>query len=86
MSELLLEAQKAVADRHQIYGHPEDNFRRVADLWSVILDHSITVEDVALCLIALKIARLTESPNHRDSMVDIAGYAACLADCGEGDA
>jgi hypothetical protein len=32
-------------------------------------------------LALLKIARLKNSPNHRDSWVDIAGYAACGAEC-----
>ncbi|MFN7882545.1 MAG: DUF6378 domain-containing protein [bacterium] len=27
-------------------------------------------------------ARLKNSPNHRDSWVDLAGYAACGAECG----
>ena len=33
---------------------------------------------VALCLIDLKLARLAHQPDHLDSMVDIAGYAAVL--------
>ena len=32
----------------------------------------------ALCLIDLKLARLTRDPSHLDSIVDVAGYAACL--------
>lgn len=31
-----------------------------------------------LCLIDLKLARLTRDPAHLDSIVDVAGYAACL--------
>jgi hypothetical protein len=38
--------------------------------------------DVAAMLALLKIARLQQSPNHRDSWVDLAGYAACGAECG----
>jgi uncharacterized protein DUF6378 len=34
---------------------------------------------VALCLGAMKIARLTAAPGHRDSWIDLAGYAACGA-------
>ncbi len=41
--------------------------------------------DVAMLMILLKIARLAETPNHRDSIVDIIGYAACYAEMvGEG--
>jgi Domain of unknown function (DUF6378) len=32
----------------------------------------------ALCLIDLKLARLTHDPSHLESIVDVAGYAACL--------
>ena len=33
---------------------------------------------VGLCLIDLKLARLVNDPKHLDSLVDVAGYAACL--------
>ena len=37
-----------------------------------------TPAQVALCLIDLKMARLVHAPNPLDSIVDVAGYAACL--------
>lgn len=37
--------------------------------------------DVAILMALMKIARLIESPNHMDSWVDLAGYAACGARC-----
>ena len=33
-----------------------------------------------LCLVDLKVARLTHDPRHLDSIIDIAGYAGCLAE------
>lgn len=36
--------------------------------------------DVAQMMILMKIARLENQPNHQDSIVDIAGYAACMAE------
>jgi hypothetical protein len=33
-----------------------------------------------LCLIDLKVARLAHDPRHLDSIMDIAGYAGCLAE------
>jgi hypothetical protein len=33
-----------------------------------------------LCLIDLKLARLTHDPGHLDSIIDIGGYAGCLAE------
>lgn len=67
----------AVSERGSSYGSVEDNFNRIAGLWSVLLEKEVTAAQVALCLAALKMARLVETPNHYDSWVDLAGYAAC---------
>jgi hypothetical protein len=40
--------------------------------------HTRSTSLYALCLIDLKLARLTRDPSHLDSIVDVAGYAACL--------
>jgi hypothetical protein len=73
----LSDAAQAVSDRGSSYGTVEDNFNRIAGLWSVLLGKEVTSAQVALCLAALKMARLVETPNHYDSWVDLAGYAAC---------
>ncbi len=38
----------------------------------------VTATQVGLCLIDLKLARLVGDPTHLDSLVDVAGYAACV--------
>ena len=38
----------------------------------------VTAAQVGLCLIDLKLARLVGDPKHLDSLVDVAGYAACV--------
>jgi len=43
-----------------------------------VLGAKVTAAQVALCLIDLKMARLAHDPKHLDSIVDVAGYAACL--------
>jgi len=76
---ILSEAEKAVLGaRQEAYDHPLDNFRRIAGLWSVILGIPVTEEQHVLCMLAVKIARLMNTPDHRDSIVDLAGYAATL--------
>ena len=69
-------------DRQAAYAHPKVNFQRIANLWSIILDVDITAEQVALCMIQVKIAR--EMNRHtRDNLVDIIGYTLTLDTCQE---
>lgn len=76
--EALRQAATIVAgERDNTYGGPEDNFKRIAQLWSVILQREVSLTEVASCMAAVKLARLVNSPNHLDSWVDLAGYAAC---------
>jgi hypothetical protein len=75
---MLRQAAAVVANRRETYGDPVTSMTAVARRWSITLDHPITPAQVALCLIDLKLARLAHQPNHLDSMVDIAGYAAVL--------
>ena len=43
----------------------------------------ITATDAAVMMILVKVARLMQSPNHRDTWVDIAGYAEVGSRCAE---
>lgn len=62
--------------RSDDYGDPDVNHQRIADLWSGILQKPIQPHEVYLCMIAVKMSRVMQSPRHRDSWLDIAGYAA----------
>ena len=77
---LLAEAAALVRDRRHTYGQPLDLFERVAVRWSQVLGTKVTPAQVVVCLIDLKVARLTHDPRHLDSITDIAGYAGCLAE------
>jgi hypothetical protein len=75
---ILEEANKLVnGDRQASYGHPIDDFTRTAKMWSAILGHEVTAEQVGLCMCAVKISRQVNRPK-RDNMVDLAGYAATV--------
>lgn len=63
--------------RQEAYGTPEDNFTRIAALWSIYLDACILPVDVAAMMILLKTARVASGQKVVDNWVDIAGYAAC---------
>lgn len=80
---VLEEALAAVTgSRNESHGHPYQNMRDAADLWSVILDCDVTSEQVALCMMAFKIAR-QKNNSGRDNVVDIAGYCWVLEQCVE---
>ena len=75
--EILEEAHRLThGERDKNYGTPFENHLRIAKMWSVILEKEITPSQVALCMAAVKIARLIESPDHLDSFVDGCAYLA----------
>lgn len=63
-------------DRAEQYGDPRESFARIAEMWTGYLGVGITPADVAHMMILLKVSRAKTTPGHRDSLVDIAGYAA----------
>lgn len=72
---VLLEADGLVhGDRQDSYGHPLDDFSKTAKMWSAVLGHDVTPEQVALCMCCVKISRQVNKPK-RDNLVDLAGYA-----------
>ena len=91
--QLLDEARKITSvDRNKNYGNPEDNFQHIADYWNKYLQTAGFLRegstglrhiDVAYLMVLMKMARLNTNPTHHDSLVDVAGYAACAADCQE---
>jgi hypothetical protein len=75
-SDILDKAKELVnGDRAKDYGDAYINHKRIADLWSVILEKEISVSQVYQCMIALKLSRLIHA-NHPDNWVDICGYAS----------
>jgi hypothetical protein len=75
---LLQHAAGVVEHRASVYGPPAESLAAIAARWSLVLGITVTPAQVALCLIELKLARLCRDPSHLDSIVDVAGYAACL--------
>jgi hypothetical protein len=73
------EAHRLVHGARQAdYGHPFDDFSKTGQLWAPILGlDKVTPEQVALCLIQVKVAREIHAPK-RDNRTDMAGYATTL--------
>lgn len=76
---ILDDAKKCVCeDREKQYGEPEDSFASIAAFWSDYLNVAITPSDACAMMALMKLARLKATNGmHRDSWVDLAGYAAC---------
>lgn len=87
-AKMLIEAADIIDSRGASYGHPRPNHERIARIWTAMMhdllkdpdDHPLTAALVARLMIGLKLARLEETPNHMDSIMDVMGYAACLAE------
>lgn len=84
------EAIKIVrGNREGVYGPPTQNFETIASFWSawlsIRLKTKITLEpaDVGQLMVLVKSARMANAPRHRDSLVDLAGYADCIEKCWE---
>jgi hypothetical protein len=80
----LHQAQLLVSgDRQADYGHPIHDFSKTAMIWTAIFSEilvseaSVTPEQVALCMIGVKISR--EVHRHKDdNIIDMCGYARTL--------
>ena len=86
---ILMEAEDIInGQRRQDYGSVTESFENVAGLWSEYLSRHVktgnniakpvdlTGEDIANLMILMKVSR-AQNGFHRDSYVDIAGYAGC---------
>jgi hypothetical protein len=78
------QARILTQDRGRVYGSPYTNHKRIAQLWSGILDIPITPHQVVLCMVGLKIARLVETPTHHDSVADSVAYLGFFEDVLQG--
>ena len=82
---LLRETQDAVRDRRPKYGGPREHFKRTVGMinaaFADVLNRPLTTSDWALIMTLDKVARFLGPTKTHDQIVDLAGYAACLAEC-----
>lgn len=70
-------------DRAATYGHASENLHRTARLMQAYcegMDREFSIGDVAALMVLVKLARLHQSPDHYDSLLDIAGYVSAAWD------
>jgi hypothetical protein len=70
-------AQLVTGDRQDDYGHPLDDFTRAGKIWEAILGVKVSAEQVALCMVGIKISRQMNTPK-LDNVVDGIGYFLTL--------
>ena len=71
-----LRRAKAISDVRDIeYGTPNVSMLRIAKLWSAYLGYSIDPHEVAICMLLLKVSRISDSAEHKDSYYDLINYA-----------
>ena len=79
-------AQEAInlvtGPRQQTYAHPAVNFARIAKGWEMVLGIPVTPEQVAACMVQVKLAREVNA-HTRDNIVDAIGYLLTLDACRE---
>ena len=75
---LAIAADLIGGERQELYGDAVTMFRRLALMWTAIIQPRtpITPLEVVLCMLSMKAIRATESPDHMDNYIDMAGYAA----------
>lgn len=83
----LREAARIInGQRDMQYGGPEENFGRIAAIWSAIFKREFSKEDVAMAMIGVKLARFASDAGFQpDTWIDIAGYAGCGYEVGQKD-
>jgi hypothetical protein len=80
-AEILQKAEQMInGPRARDYGDAYNNHERIAKMWTVLLEKEITVAQVYQCMIAVKLSRLIETPEHEDSAIDICGYGALMGE------
>lgn len=75
---ILDHAAQVLEMRAEVYGPADTSLQAIAARWSLTLGRPVTSAQVVLCMIDLKLVRLTHDPTHRDSLVDVIGYAALM--------
>jgi hypothetical protein len=81
---LLMQTLEAVRDRRPKYGGPQAHFGRTVGMinaaFAGVLKRPLTPADWALIMILDKVARYMGPTKTTDGPIDLAGYAACLAE------
>jgi hypothetical protein len=72
----LKECADLIGERGEDYGGIEDNFTKIAVIASLATGRMVTAYDVAMVLVATKLARMSGNRDKRDNYLDAINYLA----------
>lgn len=73
-SHITYEALKLLAARGAVYGTVRENHERIARIANELTGRTLRAHDIAMVLVAVKLSRIAQSPDHVDSYVDAINY------------
>ena len=73
-NDFLIQSEHLLNERGLRYGEPTGNHLRIAALWEAYLGYPINPHEVAVCMALVKISRIAEQSDHRDSYEDAICY------------
>lgn len=76
----LNECAALIGERGADYGGIEENFDRIAKIASEIIGTPITAYEIAMILVATKLARMAGARDKRDNYLDAINYLAFAAE------
>lgn len=86
--DIIAEAIRVLKPRGDVYGTVRGNHERIARIANELTGHSLLAHDIAMVLVAVKLSRIAQSPDHVDSYVDAINYLSFAGefatDAGEG--
>jgi hypothetical protein len=72
--EFLRQSQLIAVTRDIEYGSPNVSMLRISRLWSEFLGYPIDPHEVAVCMLLLKVSRISEQAQIKDHYLDIINY------------
>jgi hypothetical protein len=73
-TDIITEAMTLLAPRGAVYGSVKANHERIARIANEITGKSLLAHDIAMILLAVKLSRIAQSPDHVDSYIDAINY------------
>lgn len=74
--DVLTQASNLIGERGADYGGVELNFHNVAEIANIALGRDLTAFDIAIIMVAVKLARVRASPHKADNYLDGVNYLA----------